>query len=30
MKKITPDIVLEKCAERLPFYQSVFGGEVGG
>lgn len=28
MKKITPDIVLEKCAERLPFYQSIFGGEV--
>lgn len=28
MKKITPDIVLEDCAEKLPYYQSIFGGEV--
>ena len=29
MKKITPDITLEDCAKKLPFYQSVFGGEIG-
>ncbi len=28
MKKITPDITLEDCAEKLPYYQSIFGGEV--
>jgi PhnB protein len=28
MKKITPDIMLEKCAEKLKFYQSIFGGEI--
>jgi PhnB protein len=29
MKKITPDIALEDCKERLSFYQAVFGGEIG-
>lgn len=28
MKKITPDITLEDCAEKLSFYESVFGGEI--
>jgi PhnB protein len=28
MKRITPDIMLEDCAEKLPFYQSIFGGEI--
>ncbi len=28
MKKITPDITLEDCADKLLFYESVFGGEI--
>lgn len=28
MKSITPDITLKDCAEKLEFYQSVFGGEL--
>ena len=28
MKRITPDITLEDCAEKLPYYQSIFGGEI--
>jgi PhnB protein len=27
MKKITPDIVLEDCGEKLEFYKDIFGGE---
>jgi PhnB protein len=28
MKRITPDITLDDCGERLEFYQKVFGGEL--
>jgi PhnB protein len=28
MKKITPDITLEECGEKLEFYREVFGGEL--
>ena len=30
MNKITPDIMLEDCAKKMSFYQSVFGGEING
>ena len=28
MKRITADITLEDCAEKLPFYTGIFGGEM--
>jgi len=28
MKKITPDVMLDDCGEKLEYYQKIFGGEL--
>ena len=28
MKRITPDIVLDDCEEKLEYYKNIFGGEI--
>ena len=28
MKRITPDIALEDCGEKLEYYRDIFGGEI--